>query len=150
MTEDVYRRLCDTMSKRGGRYPGRDMPQFYAMARVLFTEEEAAVSNAMPRGFNTAAAIAEAMGRTAEEVAPILESMADKGLCSAGELQGTRFYGGLPFVPGIFEFQFLRGTNTERDRRLAKLIRDYKEAFDAREGPPRITFPGERVSRSIG
>jgi Pyruvate/2-oxoacid:ferredoxin oxidoreductase delta subunit len=145
MTEDVYRRLCDTMSKRGGRYPGRDMPQFYAMARVLFTEEEAAVSNAMPRGFNTAGAIAEAMGRTAEEVAPVLESMADKGLCSAGELQGTRFYGGPPFVPGIFEFQFLRGTNTERDRRLARLIRDYKEAFDAREGPPRITFPGERV-----
>ncbi len=145
MTEDVYRRLCETMAKRGGRYPGKDIPEFYAMAKILFTEEEAAVSNAMPRGFNTAGAVAEAMGRAEEEVAPLLEAMADKGLCSAGELEGIRFYGGPPFVPGIFEFQFLRGTSTDRDRKLARLIHDYKKAFDAAEGPPKITFPGERV-----
>ena len=46
--EDVYQRLCETMAKRGGRYPARDIPEFYEMARVLFTEEEASVSNAMP------------------------------------------------------------------------------------------------------
>jgi ferredoxin len=122
--EDVYRGLCETMGRRGGRYPGRDIPEFYEMARVLFTEEEAAVSNAMTRGFQPAGVIAEAMGRTEQEVAPILESMA---------------------VPGIFEFQFLRGTSTERDRQLARLIHAYKEALDAGEGPPRIAFPGERV-----
>lgn len=143
--DDVYRRLCETMARRGGRYPGRDIPEFYRLVRVLFAEEEAAVSNAMPRGFNPASVIAEAMGRPEEEVAPILESMADKGLCSAGELEGTRFYGGPPFVPGIFEFQFLRGTSTERDRKLARLIHDYKEAVDAVLGPPKITFPAERV-----
>ncbi len=145
MTEDVYRKLCETMAKRGGRYPGRDIPEFYELARVLFTEEEAAVSNAMPRGFNPAGTIAEAMGKAEEEVAPILEAMANKGLASAGEFEGTWFYGGPPFVPGIFEFQFLRGTSTERDKKLARLVHDYKEAFDAGEGPPKITFPVERV-----
>lgn len=145
MQEDVYRRLCETMARRGGRYPGKDMPEFYRMVRVLFTEDEAAVSNAMPRGFHPAGAIAAAMGRAEEEVAQILEAMANKGLCSAGEIGGTRFYGGPPFVPGIFEFQFLRGTSTERDRQLARLIHEYKEAFDAVQGPPKITFPVERV-----
>ena len=145
MVEDAYRKLCETMARRGGRYPGLDLPEFYELAEVLFTKEEARVSNAMPRGFNPASAIAAEMGRPEQEVTTILEAMADKGLCSAGEFGGTVFYGGLPFVPGIFEMQFLRGTSTDRDRRLAKLIHAYKKAFDETQGPPEITFPGERV-----
>jgi Pyruvate/2-oxoacid:ferredoxin oxidoreductase delta subunit len=71
--------------------------------------------------------------------------MADKGLCSAGKMGDTTFYGSLPFVPGIFDLQYMRGTNTEKDKRLAKLIHDYKSAVDAVTGPPKITFPTTRV-----
>jgi len=145
MGPEVYRKLSDTMARRGGRYPGKDIPEFYEMVRELFTEEEAAVSNAMPRGPNPAAAIATEMGKTEEDVVPILEAMANKGLCTAGEFQGVRFYGGPPFVPGIFEFQFMRGTSTERDKKLARLIHKYKEAFDSAQPPPTATFPTERV-----
>ena len=145
MAEDVYRQLCETMARRGGMYPGIDMPEFYQVARELFTPEEAAVSNAMPRGFNPASAIAAEMGKSEKEVAPILEAMADKGLCSAAKMGDTSLYGGPPFVPGIFEFQFMRGTSTDRDKKLAGLIRAYKAAFDAVQGPPKVTFPETRV-----
>lgn len=145
MTEQVYRELCETMAKRGGRYPGRDIPEFFDLVKVLFTPEEAEVSNAMPRGVSTAAMVAEAMGKDEVEVAQTLEQMADKGLCFSIQQEGTRYYGGPPFVPGIFEYQFMRGTTTDRDRELARLIHAYKQALDATVGIPKASFPVERV-----
>ena len=145
MSDQVYQELCRTMAKRGGRYPGIDIPEFYEVAKELYTPEEAAVVNAMPRGFSSAGQVAEAMGRSEEEVSAILEGMADKGVITAGEMGGAKFYGVPPFVPGIFEFQFMRGTSTDKDKRLARLIHKYKETYDAIVGPPKINFPGERV-----
>jgi Pyruvate/2-oxoacid:ferredoxin oxidoreductase delta subunit len=122
-----------------------DIPEFYEMAEELFTPEEAAVSNAMPKGYHAAGAIAEAMKKGEKEVATVLEAMADKGLVSAVRMGGTMVYGGPAFVPGIFEFQFMRGTSTERDKKLAKLISAYKKAVDRRQGPPKMTYPSNRV-----
>ena len=145
MPAEVYRKLCEAMAKRGAEYRGMDIPEFYPMAEELFTPEEADVFLAIPRGFHPASAIATQMGKSEEEVAPILEAMADKGLCSAGKMGDTTFYGSLPFAPGIFDFQFMRGTNTEKDKRLAKLIHDYKVAVDAAQGPRKVMFPMTRV-----
>ena len=146
MTEEVYKKLCNTMAKRGGRYPAMDIPEFYEMAKELFTPEEAAVCNGMPRGFNPASVIAKELGKGEEEVSHILEGMADKGLCTAADMGGTMVYGLPPFVPGIFEFQFMRGTRTDKDRKLAKLIHAYKEAYDrALGGAPKEPFPLSRV-----
>jgi electron transport complex protein RnfB len=142
---EVYRQLCEAMAKRGGEYPGMDIPEFYALVEELFTPEEAEVLIAIPRGYHPASAIAAEMGKREKEVAPILEAMADKGLCGAGKMGDTTFYGTLAFVPGIFEFQFMRGTNTARDKKLARLIHDYKAATDAVKGPPKVTFPATRV-----
>jgi len=145
MSDGIYERLRDALARRGGRYPGVDIPEFYALARELYTSEEAEVSVGMPRGFNTAADIAAAMGRDESEVARILEGMADKGLCTCGDFGETRFYASPPFVPGIFEFQFMRGTWTDRDRRLARLIHAFKGAYDAAYPPQTSSFPGARV-----
>ena len=93
MAEKVYRQFCDAMAKRGGRYPGMDIPEFYALIEELFTPEEAAVFLAIPRGFHPANAIAAEMDKDEEEVAPILETMADKGLCSAAKMGDNTFYG---------------------------------------------------------
>ena len=71
--------------------------------------------------------------------------MAGKGLCLYANLDGTNAYALPPFVPGIFEFQFMRGTRTERDLRLAKVICKYKDAVDAINGIPKISFPSTRV-----
>ncbi len=145
MTETVYQRLCRHMAARGGRFPAMDIPEFYALAEELFTPEEAEVYMAIPKGYNPAETIAENMGRSTEEIAPVLEKMADKGVATAGRMGDQTYYGAPIFVPGIFEFQFMRGTNTERDRKLARLIHEYKHAVDEKKGPPEEKFPTMRV-----
>jgi Pyruvate/2-oxoacid:ferredoxin oxidoreductase delta subunit len=111
----------------------------------LFTPEEAEVCISQPRGLHPAAAIAEEMGKDSKEVAPLLEGMADKGLCFSLRKGHETLFGGLTLVPGILEYQFMRGTNTDKDRKIARLIRRFKEAFDARLGPPDESFPSSRV-----
>ena len=145
MAGEVYRLLCEAMAKRGLEYRGMDIPEFYALVEELFTPEEADVFLAIPRGYHFASAVATEMGKREEEVAPILEAMANKGLCGAGKMGDTTFYASLPFVPGIFDLQFMRGTSTKKDKRLAKLIHNYKAAVDATQGPAEITFPTTRV-----
>ncbi|MBW1802237.1 MAG: 4Fe-4S dicluster domain-containing protein [Deltaproteobacteria bacterium] len=129
MAEKTYMQLCETMARRGGMYPGMDIPEFYEMAQELFSPEEAAVS----------------MDRSEEEIAQILEEMADKGLCMSRREGDKNGYAGPAFVPGIFEYQFLRGTETERDRKLAWLIHKYKAAVDRNRTLQEGAFPTMRV-----
>ena len=102
MAEEVYKALCKIMAKRGGMFPGMDIPEFYELAAVLFTPQEAAVSNVMPHGFSTAAVIAEALGKRDEEITPVLEEMADKGLCFSDNKDGVVRYAGPPVCPRYF------------------------------------------------
>jgi Pyruvate/2-oxoacid:ferredoxin oxidoreductase delta subunit len=146
MSVDVYKKLCDVMAQRGGRYPGKDIPEFYELAMELFSPEEAELSVEMPRKPFTVEKISQDLGRDQSTIKRILETMADKGLISSFTSRGERYYVAVPFVPGIFEFQFMRGTITDRDRRLARLIHNYKKVVDELEGgPPRVKFPTERV-----
>jgi Pyruvate/2-oxoacid:ferredoxin oxidoreductase delta subunit len=145
MAATIYKTLYETLAKRKGRYPALDIPEFYVLMEELFTAEEAETYCAIPRGFNPASTIAESLGKPEDEVTAILENMADKGLCTAGTFDNTTFYGAPLLVPGIFEFQFMRGTNTEKDKKLAKLVHEYKNTVDKIQGPPRVTYPTTRV-----
>jgi hypothetical protein len=31
MSDEVYKKLCEEMARRGGRYTGKDIPEFYAL-----------------------------------------------------------------------------------------------------------------------
>lgn len=145
MVQDVYQLLCETMAERGGLYPGTDVPEFYELAYALFNPDEAAVTNAMPRGFNSAKHIAERMNWSEDRLLPIIESMAEKGLCMSLKKEERILYAGLPFVPGIFEYQFMRGTDTEKDRKIALLIRKYKDVLDEKRTVNKNAFPVMRV-----
>jgi hypothetical protein len=101
-----------------------DIPEYYNLIKELFTAEEAAVFNAIPKDYHSADTIAVNLDKSEQETSSILEQMADKGLVLAGEFADTSFYGITP-LDNIFDFQFMRGTNTERDKKLAKLIRHY-------------------------
>ena len=140
MSKEVYKELLEVMKKRGGGYAGMDIPEFYAMVEELFTPEEAEVNNALPRGPVTTKDLAKEMGRDEAEIEKILEAMADKGLCISLKFDDTQIYQSARFMPGILEFQFIPGGKTERDKKLAKLIHDYENAYDARTGPPKTTF----------
>jgi Pyruvate/2-oxoacid:ferredoxin oxidoreductase delta subunit len=153
MREEVYRQLLEVMKKRGGRWPGMDIPEFYEMAEELFSPEEAQVNNAMPKGPTTAKDLAKEIGRDESEIERILERMADKGLCVAVAFGDTQFYQASRFAIGIMDYQFMRGTTTERDKKLARLIHAYKQACDAKDGPVKLDFPTLRVipvDRTIG
>ncbi|MBW1786896.1 MAG: 4Fe-4S binding protein [Deltaproteobacteria bacterium] len=143
--QDVYKQLLDVMKKRGGGYSGMDIPEFYALVEELFTPGEAEVNNAMPRGPFAAKDLAGQMGRDEAEIEPILESMANKGVCMAVTMKGAQFYQSARFMPGILEFQFMPGKTTDRDKKIARLIHDYEKAFDSKISPRATAFPTTRV-----
>lgn len=145
MPAEIYQEMLTVMRDRGGPYKGLDVPEFYDLVEELFTPEEAAVNNALPRKPITAVDLAQQMGRPEAEVAAVLQAMADKGLCLALQRNGVQLYVGAPFMPGIFEFQFLPGTTTDRDKKIARLIHAYKEAHEAAKGQPKMTYPTARV-----
>jgi NAD-dependent dihydropyrimidine dehydrogenase PreA subunit len=144
MEDQAYQEICRKLTKRGGRFPGMDIPEFYDLIKELFTKEETTVFNAIPKEYHPASVIAGNLGRSEDDVSKILEEMADKGLVVAGGFEGTFFYG-TTTLDNILDFQFMRGTNTGRDKKIAKLHHAYKKAVDAALGPPVVTFPTTRV-----
>ena len=145
MEQQVYKELFEVMKNRRGPYTGVEVPEFYPMVEELFTPPEAEVNNVMPKKPVTAAEIAAEMDRSEIEIKAILEAMADKGLCKTYKQDGVRLYQGEPFMPGIFEYQFMSGKSTDRDRKIAGLIKAYKKAFNAARGAVKMTFPITRV-----
>jgi len=150
MNDEVYRQLGETMVKRGAGSQSMNLPEYDEMLRFLFTPEEAEVQNAMPAERFTPDAVAKETGRSEEEVTVILEAMADKGLCMSYVREGTRFYFGSPLIPGIFEYQFMRGTKTDRDYEIARVINKYRKAMakvaaDIGAVLHRAVYPGSRV-----
>jgi len=145
MNHKVYRELLEVMKHRGGPYSGLDIPEFYAMVEEIFMPEEAEVNNALSRKPATAEDVAGKLNRDETDVTIILEKMADKGLCGIVSTSGTRLYQGIPFMPGIFEYLFISGRETARDRKIAGLIHTYKKAFTSEKGVPPIPYPVTRV-----
>ncbi|MEW6187463.1 MAG: 4Fe-4S binding protein [Thermodesulfobacteriota bacterium] len=145
MSQEVYKHLLQVMQKRGGGYAGMDIPEFYALVEELFTPLEAEVNNTMPKGPFTAKDLAGAMGKDEGDIRPVLEAMADKGLCLAITTDQGKIYQSARFMPGIFEFQFMPGKTSERDKRIAGLIYAYKKAFDRQTKPSPAAFPSVRV-----
>jgi len=111
-----------------------DIAEFYALVEELFSPEEAEVNNALPRSPVTAAELSHQTNRDETQLERLLEGMANKGLCVAFPLEGKRHYQGAPFMPGIFEYQFMGGGVTERHQKIARLISSYKAAFNAAKG----------------
>jgi hypothetical protein len=129
LAQKVYKQLMEVMKNRRGAYAGMDIPEFYELVEALFTPDEAEVNNALPQKPSTTDDIAKEMGREIGEIKTILESMADKGLCQTFMKDGLRFYLGVPFMPGIFEYQFMPRRVTEGDKKIARFI--MKGAFVA-------------------
>ncbi len=92
---------------------------------LLFSEEEALVANNIPSLNGTAKKIAARMKRPVDEVRPILESMADRGLIfSFGEGDETKYFV-MPIFPGVYELQMWKAPDSEQTRKLAKLYDEY-------------------------
>lgn len=125
MSDDVYEKLVDALMLVGGAVPIVKCDELTNLMKELFSPEEAALASAMPLGVNPVEAINESSGGPAKSVLPLLESMADKALVFHQKRDGKDHYKLMPVLPGFFEFQFMKGGTTEKDRKLARLFQDY-------------------------
>ena len=55
------------MAKRGGRFPGMDIPEYFNVIKELFTPEEATVFNAIPKDYHPADVIAANLDKNEQE-----------------------------------------------------------------------------------
>jgi len=127
MEKTLLENLCNTLNALGGMIPAMPIPEMAALVEELFSPEEVEIASLFPPGAAPARELAEKMSKSEEELLPILESMADKATVLTREKDGKTLYRLLPIMPGMFEFQFMRGTDTPRDRRLAHLFKSYLE-----------------------
>jgi Pyruvate/2-oxoacid:ferredoxin oxidoreductase delta subunit len=103
--------------------------ELIALVEHMCSEEEAAILAhiTLPRG-RTAAAVAAAVHRPLEEVAPVLEHLAhEKHVLLTSGSGSTKRYHLMPIVPGIFEAVLVR-TSTET---LTDWHRRFAELFEA-------------------
>ena len=98
---------------------------FEEILGILFTPEEADLATHMTLVPRPLAFIASQAGRPEDEAGRMLEAMADRGVIFAREKEGTRSYGLLPTIPGLFEFPLMRGATTPELVRLGKLWDEY-------------------------
>jgi len=60
---------------------------------------------------------------------------------------GVKLYEALPFVPGITEFQLMRGIVGERHKKFAVLLKDYSRSHDKDHAVGRCSAHGIRGAR---
>jgi len=130
MYDPVYEKLIPALNIRSTAYPAVKCNEFFDLVSFLFTPREAEIFAAMPFGLDTEEEIAENLpDKDLKKLAVELETMADKGLIHIRERDGKKVYEALPFVPGITEFQLMRGIVDERHKKIATLLRDYSRAM---------------------
>jgi len=130
MIDTAYEKLAGALNARSTAFPAVKCNEFYDLVGFLFTPEEAAIVVAMPLDLCGVQEIAGNIPvKDLKKLEGQLEVMADKGLIHIRERDGVKLYEALPFVPGITEFQLMRGIVDERHKKIATLLRDYSRAM---------------------
>ncbi len=130
MVDPAYEKLAGALNARSMAFPAVKCDEFYNLVEFLFTPEEAAIVAAMPLDTSDVEEIAGNIPtKDLKKLEGQLDVMADKGLIHIRERDGVKMYEALPFVPGITEFQLMRGIVDERHKKIATLLRDYSRAM---------------------
>ncbi|MGQ9600895.1 MAG: 4Fe-4S binding protein [Anaerolineae bacterium] len=134
MTEEIYRRLAQTLDALPHGFPATSSGVELRLLAKIFTPEEAMLASEMRPSREPAGVIAARLGIDPETAYRTLKTMARKGLIRAGRKEGQMVFGLMPFVVGFYEEQLPR-----LDRELAELFEQYfREAQGAvtRYAPP--------------
>ncbi len=157
MADPAYEKLAGALNARSMVFPAVKCDEFYDLVEFLFTPEEAAIVVAMPLELSRVEEIAANLpAKDLKKLEGQLEVMADKGLIHIRERDGVKLYEALPFVPGITEFQLMKGIVDERHKKIATLLKNYSKAMirtmlSADAPPLESSAPGRKipVDRSI-
>ena len=126
MTVSVYRQLQQRLDQYSMGFPATDSGIDQQILGYLFSEDDARMFLSLDQKLETVDQIASKLDRPSEEVAAILDDMAERGLLFRLIKPDNIKYGAIPFVHGLFEFQV---KNLKRD--FAEMLGHYfDEAFD--------------------
>ena len=129
MSDTVYKDLITALGMRGGAAPTLECPEMYALLEELFTPEEAGLAGQMPMGAVSTADLASSTGRDAAEVERLIDGMCNKGLVIGRPRGGVEVYSLLQILPGIFEYQFMKGEVNDRTRKRLNAINSFNDGF---------------------
>jgi NAD-dependent dihydropyrimidine dehydrogenase PreA subunit len=126
MQDDVYFRLGEQLNQHQVKI--LLIEPYMRILREFYTPEQAELGAQLPVGALTAAELADTLNRDLEPLTAMLETMADNGLVfvTRGE-DGVSKYALTQFVPGVVEFQLMRGRDTPKDRKVAKMLKEFFE-----------------------
>lgn len=122
---------------------------------LLFDEKEAFVGSKFPLEEATLSELCRATKMDSEELLPVLESMADKGLIMDMPYGGKTYYLLMPGVIGFFEFTFMKHRKDIPVEKVARLMTEYfhqdpqngqaKEFFGTKNQLTRSLVYGEHI-----
>ncbi len=92
---------------------------------LLFEEKEAYVASRFPMAETTLPELSQRARMSPEELLPVLDVMADKGLIVDMPFEGTTYYLLLPGLIGFFEFTFMKRRTDLPMAKLARLMEEY-------------------------
>ncbi len=126
MSENIYYKLGERLNQFQMKL--MLIEPFLNILREIYTEEEAELCSKLPPGSHTAAELAGQFGQDEKTLTGLLETMADKGVVFVLKTdEGVSKYALTPFVPGVVEFQLMRGTDTPHDRKVARMFDAFME-----------------------
>ena len=103
MTE-IYQKLADHLDHLPAGFPATETGVELRILKRLFSEEEAVIALGLSMLAEAPAVIAERLGQDVDELAPVLEKMAKKGLIFRSTKGSQTKYSAAQFVVGIWEF----------------------------------------------
>jgi electron transport complex protein RnfB len=124
--ESIYEKLRARLDDLATGYPATESKIEIRLLERLFTEEEAELYLQLSPFLEKPQDVAKRLKRDVEELAPLLERMAQKGLLFRKRKGDRVRYSAVPYVVGIYEFQLGR-----IDEGFA---RDHEEYFETAFG----------------
>jgi NAD-dependent dihydropyrimidine dehydrogenase PreA subunit len=126
MSEDLYFKLGERLNENPMKM--LLIEPFLNILREFYTEEQATLGANFPLGAHKARDLAKQLNRDEKELTELLEDMADNGLIFVAKAEdGESEYSLIQFVPGVVEFQLMRGMDTPKDRKIARMLDDFLE-----------------------
>jgi NAD-dependent dihydropyrimidine dehydrogenase PreA subunit len=133
MSEDIHVKLGERLNQNLFKLPL--IEPVLAFLRDVFTEEQAELGAEFPPGAHTVNDLAKQLNREEADLERRLEEMADEGLVFVEKKANhEKLYSLSPFVPGIFEFQSMKGEETDKVKRRLKLLGEIHEGLEALAG----------------
>ena len=127
MTDKFWYKVARTIAK-SGVFPVPISPPLIDLLQNLLSEEQAKFILNFKKPSMTLAQLKQKIDIAEETILKMLNILMHNGIIIGAKSRttGVMVYRLMGFYPGIFEYTFLRGTTTDRDKKLARL---FEKAF---------------------